>query len=145
MVSRLALSLLGAATILVLAVPGARAQLASEDSVTGTATLFEGGPTFRFDAHSGPSGEGPRGTVTRLDAAGNAELTATVVCLAVEGNRATIGLEITIRDPIPREQTVAFIEDNDGRGTDRFLGAWYGSGLHERHAMRRCIRTRIGP
>jgi hypothetical protein len=94
-------------------------QTPAGDSVTGTATLVEAGPAFRFDAHSGPSGENPQGTITRLDPAGGPPTTASVDCLAVHGNRATVG---AVAGEFPPIHIVAFIEDNDGAGVDRFLG-----------------------
>jgi hypothetical protein len=94
-------------------------QTPAGDSVTGTATFVGAGPAFRFDAHSGPSGENPQGTITRLDPAGGPPATASVDCLAVHGNRATVGAGAGEFPPI---HIVAFIEDNDGAGVDRFLG-----------------------
>jgi hypothetical protein len=94
-------------------------QTPAGDSVTGTATFIGAGPAFRFDAHSGPSGENPQGTITRLDPAGGPPATASVDCLAVHGNRATVGAAAGEFPPI---HIVAFIEDNDSAGVDRFLG-----------------------
>ena len=45
-----------------LVAPPAGAQVTAEDSVTGTAT-FGVGAQIGFDAHSGPSGENPSGSV----------------------------------------------------------------------------------
>jgi hypothetical protein len=64
----------------------------SEDSVTGSGTA---GPySFVFDAHSGPSGENPTGTATiSLTSTPSVFTSGPVTCLAVEGNRAVIGIE----------------------------------------------------
>jgi hypothetical protein len=72
----------------------AAAQGQTGDSVTGTATFdtdIVGPVTFIFDAHSGPNGENPTGTVTN-PALGIGPLP--VNCLAVSGNRAVIGVSI---------------------------------------------------
>jgi hypothetical protein len=72
-----------------------------------------------FDAHSGPSGESPTGTV-RIDVEllvpGNFITFATtrVTCLNVTGNRATIGTQSEFGFG-----TLYFVEDNDGAGQDR--------------------------
>src|SRR5687767_6235022 len=71
-----------------------------------------------FDAHSGPSGENPAGTV-RIDIesppGGNVETfdTGRVTCLDVSGNRATIGARFGFGG------FVVGVEDNDGAGQDR--------------------------
>jgi hypothetical protein len=77
----------------------------TQDSVTGQAQLqsprFEF--NFSFDAHSGPSGKQPSGTVNG----------APVTCLNVSGNQATIGAGI------PSSNALFFVQDNDGAGQDR--------------------------
>jgi hypothetical protein len=113
-----AIALALAATVTLGGGTPAGAQLPTQDSVTGTVTLVEGGPSFRFDARSGPSGENPTGTITRLNPAGNIEVVVSVTCLTVEGNRATVAAVTGF----PLERVVAFLEDNDGTGVDRFLG-----------------------
>lgn len=74
-----------------------------------------------FDAHSGPSGESPTGTV-RIDIenpSGSGIIdtfdTAQVTCLDVSGNRATIGAQ----SQSDGSSLVFFVEDNDGAGQDR--------------------------
>lgn len=64
----------------------------SEDAVTGSGTA---GPfSFAFDAHSGPAGENPRGTATiSLTSTPSVFNSGPVTCLAVEANRAVIGIE----------------------------------------------------
>jgi hypothetical protein len=84
-VSALAIGLaLGAPTV-------SAAQAPFEDSVTGTAATGSGrGFTeFTFDAHSGPLGERPTGTVT-LDTFFGVIGPLDVSCLAVNANRASM-------------------------------------------------------
>ena len=65
-----------------------------------------------FDAHSGPSGEDPSGTVSFTDLG----LVGQVNCLAVGGNRATIGV---LFDEYLFGGLLS-VEDNDGAGADIF-------------------------
>ena len=93
-----------------------------EDFVTGREVTADQGCTlgcsiiFVFDAHSGPSGENPTGTV-RIDVQDPSGTfpfdTGQVTCLDVSGNRATIGFQF------PGFGTVGVVEDNDGAGQDR--------------------------
>ena len=98
-----------------------------EDFVTGRVVLPETctpfAPCFHivfvFDAHSGPSGENPTGTVridieSTLDNSVYTFETARVTCLNVSGNRATVGADLV---PNP---AMFSLEDNDGAGTDRW-------------------------
>jgi hypothetical protein len=79
-----------------------------------------------FDAHSGPSGEHPTGTV-RIDVQSPLGTftfdTAQVTCLDVSGNRATIGGQ----SQSGGFALVFFVEDNDGAGQDRSALAVGGS------------------
>jgi hypothetical protein len=96
-----------------------------EDFVTGTDVgPFECFPEFCartikvFDAHSGPSGENPTGTV-RIDIETNPPGkftldTGPVTCLNVAGNRATVGARF-----LNVGRGVFFLEDNNGAGEDR--------------------------
>jgi hypothetical protein len=96
----------------------------AEDFVTGTGVQPEETCTpstcFRivlvFDAHSGPSGENPAGTV-RIDVQGTTGTstfaTGQVTCLDVRGNRATVGARFGFGG------LVLGVEDNDGAGQDR--------------------------
>jgi hypothetical protein len=78
----------------------AAGQVPTADSVTGRGT-FTGGLEFRFDAHSGPSGENPTGTVTL----GFFEPGA-VTCLHVEGNIAFIQINTpTFQFPVTMKVT----------------------------------------
>src|SRR5918995_1204986 len=95
----------------------------AEDFVTGSAVLPEETCTpstcfrivFVFDAHSGPSGENPTGTV-RVDVQDPSGTfpfdTGQVTCLDVSGNRATIGAQFGFGG------LVLGVEDNDGAGQD---------------------------
>lgn len=94
-----------------------------EDFVTGRE--FSGDPPGLataihtvFDAHSGPSGNSPTGTV-RIIAEGPGGIfstfdTARVTCLTVTDNRATIGGQSQFGFA-----GLSFVEDNDGAGQDR--------------------------
>jgi hypothetical protein len=87
------------------------AQVPVEDSVIGTAALA-GGAAFEFNVHSGPSGENPTGSV-RLPAS---DVPARVTCLAVDGSRATVGVDNF--DP-GLGDAILLVEDNNGAGSDR--------------------------
>jgi hypothetical protein len=107
---KLLLTILGLGVAGMLAVPGAVAQAPTQDSVTGQAQFQSRFQVFNFsfDAHSGPSGEQPSGTVDDV---------VPVTCLNVSGNRATISAA-------PNPSTGAspalfYVEDNDGAGQDR--------------------------
>jgi len=87
-------SALAAVTLLAaLSAPAAsQAQGARGDSVTGSGTSTS--YSFVFDAHSGPSGENPTGTARIWFTNTPSVFTSgPVTCLAVEGNRAIVGIE----------------------------------------------------
>jgi len=98
-----------------------------QDFVTGTAISdTQCGPTpgcfhleFTFDAHSGPSGEQPVGTVRlviKTAFGGTVPFdTASVTCLEVSGNQATIGTRS--QAGINRGYVFA-VRDFDGAGLD---------------------------
>lgn len=98
-----------------------------EDSVTGTVYGPEAEPSpqviWVFDAHAGPSGENPTGTL-ELDVVPTFPpgprshfATGRVTCLSVTGNRALVGVEFS--DPnFPFRQLFFVVEDNDGTGQD---------------------------
>jgi hypothetical protein len=96
---------LATAAILLAAAAPAQAQ----DSVTGTASTGEGRAfvEFTFDAHSGPSGENPTGTV-HIDALLIDLGFLPVTCLNVSGNRATVVVAFPISDPAG---AVIWVED----------------------------------
>jgi hypothetical protein len=92
----------------ILLVTGSTAMAQQGDSVTGTVRLT-GAPVPGFDgiivnAHSGPTGENPHGTVTITPTDPPELVVKSVTCLTVEGNVARIaladfsGLGIQIRD-----------------------------------------------
>jgi hypothetical protein len=92
---------------------GAQAQPVLEDSVVGVATVGE--QTFAFDAHSGPSGEDPRGMVTYQPF--TRPFTLPVTCVTVSGSRATVGV-FEFGRPGIEFGAFFFVEDNDGQGQD---------------------------
>jgi hypothetical protein len=99
------------ATSLLAGASAVQAQAPTEDSVAGE------GNGFTFDVHSGPSGENPHGTVL---SGSLFPITYPVTCLAVSGNRATVGVfEFEIRGTT--FGLLFFLEDNDGAGQDTFL------------------------
>jgi hypothetical protein len=113
-----------------LALPSAGAQATpGEDSVAGTSVFMNGCPTkfdcgavTQIDAHSGPSGENPSGrvavTILVSPAPGVIEPGPTfdlqVICLNVQGNRASVGATGTI-GPF-----VIDVQDNGVGGQDGF-------------------------
>jgi hypothetical protein len=120
-----------AAALLVVGASSASAQSLDRDSVTGDSggelTPTPHGGSFRiiqvFDASSDPMGASPTGTV-RIDV-DNTVLgrqtfaTYRVTCLAVAGNRATIGgVAIGASSPFPANITFA-VEDGVGGAPDR--------------------------
>jgi hypothetical protein len=85
-----------AASVVAIAVPAASAQTAAGDSVTGSGTagetradVFE----FQIDAHSGPSGENPAGSVHISPGEIGQPFGGPITCLAVMGNVATLNFE----------------------------------------------------
>ncbi len=93
--------------VAVTAVPVAAAQ--TGDSVTGQAEVV-GSPrplavNIAFDAHSGPSGEQPSGTV-------GGTVPAAITCLRVVGAEATIGM------PSSSGLAAIYVKDNRGAGQD---------------------------
>jgi hypothetical protein len=88
-----------------------KAQGPAQDSVTGSGTA---GPySFVFDAHSGPSGENPTGTATiSLTSTPSVFTSGPVTCLAVDGNRAVIGIENGPGSLTAGEGTLIEVTDN---------------------------------
>lgn len=132
--SRVALSLFAAA-LLGMGASSAYGQSLDRDFVTGAAG---GEPTINtqvvtfFDASSGPSGQNPTGAVTLgLDFASIPDVTFAqynVTCLAVSGNRATIGGVLVFSQggpPLP-PNAVFYVEDGVGGAAD---GATFGGGV----------------
>jgi hypothetical protein len=109
------LAVVGLAGVFLLGAPAASAQAQVEDSVTGTSAPPSSASFYQFDAHSGPSGENPRGNVD-LVFPPSSRIPATVKCLAVTGTRATIVVDILDLGAF----ATFWVEDNDGAGADRF-------------------------
>jgi hypothetical protein len=127
---------MGVALAAVFGLPGVAAgQGPAEDSVVGFANVTQPvcvptGPyirclnpdTYFFDAHSGPAGESPRGTVvfSTGERAGLRQDYGSVTCLAVNGRKASIGVNFSGLDyeNVPHA-AVVFVEDNGGAGQDR--------------------------
>jgi hypothetical protein len=125
---------IGAASSAVAQTPG--------DSVTGTLAVTEPecvvippsppfpGATrcftpdrYYIDAHSGPGGEAPTGTVVFAtgERVGLQTDFGSVSCLAASGNRASIGVNFQGFDPVPSEAhaAVLYVEDLGGEGQDK--------------------------
>ena len=107
-----------AAAVLLAAVPPASAQAPAGDSVTGG--LFDGDTglqIFALDAHSGPSGENPTGTLEWHVGGGlGPTWLATVSCLSVNANTAVIGFSGTFRFLGEQSPTAGLIRVVDGGG-----------------------------
>jgi hypothetical protein len=100
-----------------------------EDSVTGD---FDLGPVAQgsIDAHSGPSGEDPRGHVHYQGTYDNrAEFDGDVTCVAVNGNQGAVGAvgqAIPLTDPPdPQPATLLVtVVDSNGSGSDTIFGVF---------------------
>jgi hypothetical protein len=100
-----------AAVFAVFAIPArAAAQPPLEDSVVGSGVdnVPQFPVPFEIDAHSGPSGENPTGTVRFVSESFQVRLEGSVTCLRVSANRAVIGM-ITATGAVP-----VFIDVTDG-------------------------------
>lgn len=105
-----------------------------QDSVLGVATTDGGSDTFAIDAFSDHPGRRPGGTVYGQQgdlSAGGAYTLERIVCLAVEGNRATAGTQILRTSiagtPVGTFQQYHFV-DNAAAGTpDLVGGGWLGA------------------
>jgi hypothetical protein len=72
----------------------AAAQAPTQDSVTGDGAFLLYGATattWKLDAHSGPSGENPTGTLTQFFSYLPEGVEREVTCVAVSGNTAIVG------------------------------------------------------
>jgi hypothetical protein len=99
----------------------AAAQTPVGDSVTGSLLLdppsSEVTTRFFFDVRSGPAGENPSGTVNLV---GRFIVDrGTVSCLAVDGNRASIGVSFDGGGFLGPYGSVVFVDDLGGEGEDR--------------------------
>lgn len=113
--TRLRLALAAVLTVLGFAatgVPAAFAQVPGENSVTGGDTTADGFFTaIAVDAHSDPSGTNVSGSVS-FTVAGSLDIAGSVTCLAIDGNRAVIGVNDVTFGPLTVE-----IVDNGSTGT----------------------------
>jgi hypothetical protein len=103
---------LGSMVLAAMLAPSVAAQVPTQDSVTGTAATGFGRNfvEFTFDAHSGPSGENPTGTVAfhgSLVDFGPLDIS----CLRVSGNKASIIVLAPEPDLFPPGILVS-VEDN---------------------------------
>ena len=99
-----------AAVFAVFAIPArAAAQTPLEDSVVGSGVgnVPQLPIPFDIDAHSGPSGENPTGTVRFVSEPFQIRLEGSVTCLRVSRNRAVIGMITATGTPV-------FIDVTDG-------------------------------
>ena len=108
---------LGSMVLAAMVAPSAVAQVPTQDSVTGTAATGFGRSfvEFTFDAHSGPSGENPTGTVAfhgPLVDFGPLDIS----CLRVSGNKASMIVPAPEPNLVPPGIVVS-VEDN-GPGQD---------------------------
>jgi hypothetical protein len=129
--------------------PPAAVAAPKQDSVVGSGEVpREHGERFRFEvaAHSGPTGENPRGVINMWweDADVRAKGLAEVTCVAVEGNRATVWGKF--RKPIPVFHTpgstyqimaVTVVDGGSGKENDRLTGL-IGSSPTEFPPVRTC-------
>ena len=92
---RFLLAIPGLALAVVLFVPASAAgQAPGQDSVVGSGVgnVPQLPIPFDIDAHSGPSGENPTGTVRFVSEPFGVRIEGSVTCLRVSGNRAVIGI-----------------------------------------------------
>ena len=123
-----------AGVVVALVMPGGAVGQAPTDSVVGLAHIQPescydptGGqpcfapPRYLLDAHSGPSGENPSGTVSYIEGERSGTMTdrGAVSCLAVTGDRASIGVNFAgFFEPLAHS-AILFVEDNGGAGLDK--------------------------
>jgi hypothetical protein len=99
-------------------VPGAAAQMPTQDSVTGSAAtgFGRGFALYTLDVRSGPSGEDPAGTVT-INSFFGVIGPLDVTCLSVSANKA--GMIVRAPDPTSDVAGLAIAVQDDGPGQDR--------------------------
>jgi hypothetical protein len=99
-------------------VPGAAAQMPTQDSVTGSARtgVGRGFARYTFDVRSGPSGENPTGTVT-IDSFFGVIGPLHATCLSVSANKA--GMIFRAPEPTSDIAGLAIAVQDDGPGQDR--------------------------
>jgi hypothetical protein len=115
-----------AVAVLLVAVAPATAQAPAGDSVTGG--LFDGDTglqVFVLDAHSGPSGESPTGTLEWHVGGGlGPTWRATVTCLSASGSTAVIGFSGTFYFLGELSPTAGLIRVVDGGGPSSGLDSF---------------------
>ncbi len=76
---------------------------------------------YYFDAHSGPAGENPRGLAifNTGERVGLRQDLGVVTCLAVHGNKASLGVNFSGLDLDAPHAALVFVEDNGEAGQDR--------------------------
>jgi hypothetical protein len=96
----------------------AAAQVSTHDSVTGEIRTGNerADLVFTFDAHSGPSGETPTGTVAIYTFVAGPLGTFAVSCLGVQANRATVVVPFPQAAPPAPAGIVIHVEDNGSSG-----------------------------
>jgi hypothetical protein len=96
----------------------AAAQVPTQDSVTGEIRTGNerADLVFTFDAHSGPSGESPTGTVAIYTFVAGPLGTFAVSCLGVHANRATVVVPFPQAAPPTPAGIVIYVEDNGSSG-----------------------------
>jgi len=116
---RLLFAVLGLALIGTLPVQTASAQTQAGDSVTGSYATILPTTGWTLDAHSGPSGEAPSGTISCISVAtGLTRFTLPVTCLVVSGNQATVVGSDSLAPGQVLTVTV-WVEDNGTAENDR--------------------------
>jgi hypothetical protein len=113
-----------AMVVAAVAVPGASSQTPALDSVMGSGTAGETRADvflFQIDAHSGPSGENPSGSVHITPGEIGQPFGGPITCLAVTGNVATLNFETQ-----PGSTSVATLVATDSPAGDQV--AYVGGG-----------------
>jgi hypothetical protein len=77
-------------------------QVPTQDSTTGVGIAPNAGLAFEISATSGASGENPTGQVTALLLDGSVFFSGQVTCLAVQGNVATLNIDVLQGAPFGR-------------------------------------------
>ncbi len=110
------------------------APTAHRDAILGVATTDDGSDTFAIDAFSDHPARRPSGTVYGQQgdlSAGGAYTLERVVCLAMNGNRATVGTEILTTNvagtPAGTYQLYSFVDNSAAGKPDLVGGGWLGA------------------
>jgi hypothetical protein len=115
---RLLAAVVGLGVVGILIVPGAVAQVPTQDSVVGSLVVPPVRPGFAvtINAFSGPSGESPTGTIEAVTRDGG-PFTFPVTCLHVTGNRGVIGSRQVLGSDVL--QVYLLVVDEPGDTPDR--------------------------